>query len=324
MRDMVEQIVQYPNIGDMRAVRPMIRAGEMSVRAMEASANDVPPEWPRTFWDECFRRTQCDPALWAEDPPAGPNKKALALEWRNIRIATIEHWDSTTTTTSTDPKRDTVFGIALYALSCLLEMNAGVSAAGITGRLLLRTLAECRITLAYLVNCADDETWKKFRAYGTGQAKLAFMKLDEMPADEPGFVNMDFLHGLVNEDYFQEFLPVDLGHWCGKDLRRMADESGTKDDYDKYYAWTSAFVHGHWGALRNTSFTQCLNPLHRFHRIPILTHRFMENCVGDGVNLVNAILRDLGKAFPGFTAQFKASGITHEEPAQDDTPPPVT
>lgn len=49
------------------------------------------------------------------------------------------------------------------------------------------------------------------------------------------------LEMLANEDFFQEFVEIDLGHWCGKDLRRMSEDAGTKGDYDRFYGWASGF-----------------------------------------------------------------------------------
>ncbi|WP_342654969.1 DUF5677 domain-containing protein [Pseudomonas sp. F3-2] len=169
---------------------------------------------------------------------------------------------------------------------------------------MLRSLTECRISLAYLVRCGTDNMWKKFRSYGAGQAKLALLKHEEMSGQKPQFVNQETLEALSNEDFFQEYIEIDLGHWCGKDLRRSADELGTKEDYDRYYGWASGFVHGQWGARRDTNFTHCLNPLHRFHRIPLPRHRMLEPTMADAINLVNSILSDVNAAYPGLEDRF--------------------
>lgn len=155
-------------------------------------------------------------------------------------------------------------------------MLVGRNAYGITGRVLLRTLTEARITLAYLKEKDSPELWVKFRAFGVGQAKLALLKLDDI-RNQPKFTNPDVLEQLSNEGYFQEFVSIDLGHWCGLDLRKMAEASNTKDDYHRFYGWSSSFVHGHWSALRDAGMVHCFNPLHRLHRIPLSGHRMLEN-----------------------------------------------
>ena len=71
------------------------------------------------------------------------------------------------------------------------------------------------------------------RDLGLGQAKLAILKFDEMAENKPSFVSASVLETLSNEDFFQEYVQIELGHWCGLDLRKMAEDSRTKDDYDK-------------------------------------------------------------------------------------------
>ncbi len=85
----------------------------------------------------------------------------------------------------------------------------------------------------------------------------------------------------------------------------MAEDSRTKDDYDKVYAWASTFVHGHWPALRDSCMTHCFNPLHRLHRVPLLGHRLLEDAVSDGVRLVNLILDDVAALYPEFVPRVE-------------------
>ncbi len=80
----------------------------------------------------------------------------------------------------------------------------------------------------------------------------------------------------------------------------MAEASSTKGDYDRFYGWSSSFVHGHWSAVRDATMTHCFNPLHRLHRIPLPGHRKLENAVWDGAELVNAMLADLSSLYPTF------------------------
>jgi len=121
-----------------------------------------------------------------------------------------------------------------------------------------------------------------------------------MSENKPSFVSLTVLEQLSNEDFFQEYVQIELGHWCGLDLRKMAEVSGTKDDYDKVYGWASTFVHGHWSALRDACMTHCYNPLHRLHRVPLPGHRLLEDAVPDAVRLVNSILDDVAALYPDF------------------------
>ena len=213
----------------------------------------------------------------------------------------LHHWFDTLETIAVDSKHDSAFGFGFSGLAVLLEMIIGRNGSGITGRALLRTLVECRIALAYLRHSGTLELWDKFRRFGMGQAKLALLKLDEMSENKPSFVSSTVLEQLSNEDFFQEYVQIELGHWCGLDLRKMAEVSGTKEDYDRVYGWASTFVHAHWPALRDSCITHRFNPLHRLHRVPLPGHRLLEDAVPDGAQLVNSILGDVSTLYPEFT-----------------------
>jgi hypothetical protein len=303
MKERIEEIVHYPNRGDMRSVRPSIRAMEIGF-ASSGGAKNAQTAWASDFWSECFFRTACVPA---ENPRSIGNEHKIKESIGALQVThrhLIDHWFATVSTTGIDARHDAAFGFCFYGIAVLLEMLVGRNAFGIIGRVLLRTLAEVRITLAYLREKDSQELWVKFRAFGVGQAKLALLKLDDIH-NQPKFANPDVLEQLSNEDYFQEFVPIDLGHWCGIDLRKMAEASNTKSDYDRFYGWSSSFVHGHWSALRDASMMHCFNPLHRLHRIPLPSHRMLESAAWDGAELVNAMLSDLSSLYPTFESRTK-------------------
>jgi hypothetical protein len=311
MKERVEELISYPNKGDMRSVRPFIRAGEMTF-AMHITPEDT---WGKTFWRECLDKTMCVPAGLPRPPDSEYDQVGSINVVQQVHTALLDHWFTTLDTTAVDSKHDSAFGFGFYGLAVLLEMIVGRNGLGIIGRALLRILVECRITLAYLRHVGTDELWDKFRAFGTGQAKLALLKLDEMSENKPNFVSSAVLEQLSNEDFFQEYVQIELGHWCGLDLRKMAEVSGTKDDYDKVYGWASTFVHGHWSALRDACMTHCFNPLHRLHRVPLLGHRLLEDAVPDAARLVNLILDDVGALYPDFAPRIVLVALEKEAEA---------
>lgn len=297
MAERFEEIIQYPNQGDMRTVRPSIRSMEGGLTGLLEGAL---PSWPKAFWDECLQRTGCIAGDVASQAPRSYDVGRAIHRVMEVQDALIAHWAGTLTTSGVDARHDTSFGFGLYALAVILEMLVGRNGHGILGRTLLRTLVESRITFAYLAFKNSAELWKKFRSFGTGQAKLALLKLDMLEGDLPEFANTEVLERLANEDYYEEFVSIDLGHWCGIDLRKMAEDSGTKDDYDRVYGWASAYVHGHWGALRDACMTHCFNPLHRMHRVPLRGHRLLEDAVPDAIPLVNHVLDSVSEMYPTF------------------------
>lgn len=303
MKERAEEIIHYPNRGDMRSVRPSIRAMEISF-AMPSGVKKAQTVWASDFWAECFLRTACVPA---EIPRSLGNKHKIresieALQGTHHHL--INHWFETASTSDIDSRHDTAFGFCFYGIAVLLEMLIGGNEFGITGRVLLRTLVEIRITLAYLKKMDDPALWTKFRSFGVGQAKLALLKLDDIH-NQPKFATPEVLERLSNEDYYQEFVAIDLGHWCDLDLRKMAEASNTKSDYDRFYGWSSSFVHGHWSALRDACMMHCFNPLHRLHRIPLPSHRILEGAACDGVELLNAMLIDLSSLYPLFEKRIE-------------------
>jgi hypothetical protein len=182
------------------------------------------------------------------------------------------------------------------------ELLALGNATRALGRLGLRSLVELRITFAYLHATDAIDAWRKFRAYGAGQAKLAYLKLLETE-QLPSFISVETLERLANEDVWHEFLEIQLGNWDATDLRKMSERSGMKTTvYDRYYDWTSAFVHGNWGAIRDTVYDVCLNPLHRLHRLPAEIPRALPDVVDDAYGLLCGILVTLEDLYPGFPA----------------------
>jgi hypothetical protein len=214
----------------------------------------------------------------------------------------VEHPGATRNTTAVDARHDAVFGIGLYALSILKELLLIGAGNMISARMSLRTLLECFVTLAYLVKRDSDELWRAYRAFGAGHVKLAFIKLNEREG-KVGYVKTESLERLANEDVWQEFLPINLGHWEKTNLRAMSQQADVKGGYDQYYGWTSAFSHGHWGAVRDTVLQTCQNPLHRLHRIPRATRRTLEDVVHDACRLVDQVLAEVSKAYLRFDAR---------------------
>lgn len=294
MADHLEELRLFPEKGDMRRVRPSIRSNEMMIR------RNPPTPWIQMFWAELLKKTRCiDPS------PEGYsfvetviNPKALYA----ARYEVIQRFGENLTAIRADARLDSAFGLALYAISIVEELGFHRIQVSIVGRFALRALVEANITLRYLAQRDDENLWKSYRVYGAGQAKLAFLKAQEAEGELPPFIDESALHEIANEDIWQEFLDIDIGHWANSNLRKLATECGAKDLYDKYYDWVSTYNHSHWGAIRDTNFITCHNPLHRLHRIPRVEHRSLNSVEGDAVELVNQMLDVLDRLYPGESA----------------------
>lgn len=300
--DIAEQWFGYPNVGDQREVRPTIRAAEITPRL-----NSPDLTWPRDFWRVCWASTPClelpsKNGIELQTPATSTTSRDAV---NNARDSLRQHWQQTHSTTAIDAKHDCIFGTAFYALRILEELLSIGTAQSVLGRLGLRTLLDVRVNLRYLLKADKEVNWEKWRRYGSGQAKLNALKLDGME-QSPSFVDQESLENIANEDIWEEMVSIKLGHWTEKDLRKLSIECGLKDTYDRYYSWSSAFVHGNWGAVRESSYTTCGNPLHRLHRYP-KDHQ-LPDVISDAVCLVDQILAEVGSVYPGFVARTQIEG----------------
>ena len=231
-----------------------------------------------------------------------------------LRDRLQEHWHRTHHTTAIDPKHDAVFGMAFYSLRILDEMMGIGIGTSILGRLGLRTILEIRINLKYLLDQDNEELWKKWREFGAGQAKLNVLKFDEL-IDPPKFIDIKTLEQIANEDIWEEFLTVNLASWSGLDLRKLSERTGLKNDYDKHYSWTSGYAHGMWGAVRESCYQTCGNPLHRLHRYP--ERRPLQDTVDDAAMLVDEIIQHVDEAYPKFEWRLLTNTKTEQNAPPD-------
>lgn len=293
----VNELALYPHLGDQRSVRPSIRATEISL-----SVDTTGEGFPREFWNCCLEATECFP-LSERIEQADHVVGTTVTQFERVRTHLIAHCGSTRTSSGVDGRHDTVFGMSLFALALVGELIRIGASTTIGGRFTLRTLLELYVTLAFLVTKDAPELWSSYRVFGSGQAKLALLKLEEMD-EQPYSISMETLQSLANEDMWQEFLSIDIGHWTRSNLRKLSEDAGVKEDYDRFYSWTSMYSHGHWAALRASVFDTCGNPLHRLHRIPRSTPRTQRDVLSDAVILVDKLLSLVDRAYPNFAARL--------------------
>jgi hypothetical protein len=313
MEERVREFFEYPNRGDQRSVRPSIRANEIGLGIREGRETT----WPTDFWQDCWQRSDCILIPKARFKDAGLSKRGNDVLELYAKVG--EYAASQEAGTSVSARFDTVFGLVMYALSLSAPIIKTGGHARAEGRLVLRALVESYITLSYLLSEDSEELWLKYRRHGTGQAKLAYLKLYDLEEQEqPEYVPVDALERYANEDIWQEYTEINLGNWAGKDLRALAEQCGAKDVYDKYYVWPSSYMHSQWTAVRDVVFDQCFNPLHRFHRIPAEPNFQLPSVGPDMVKLLNLHLDRLNQAYPGFKHRMQSSE-TRDDEAPDHT-----
>lgn len=312
MKDRVLEIFEYPNRGDLRKVRPSIRAAEM----VELPSKKANP-WPTSFWTFCYENTPCLPESGRkEEAPEreqeererkeaqrDQERKHYSSECQRVGEALFKHFAQTSVTSAMDPRHEGACGFAFYSLVLFAELILHGLDRSISARLGIRALVECFITFAYLLQKADPTLWHEYRVYGAGQAKLAHLKLQEI-GRVPECLNGEMLDLVANEDSWQELVTINIGHWGNSDLRTMSDQAGVKEVYDQYYGATSGYMHATWAAVRETVYEVCLNPLHRRHRVPVVNLRGLPNSTGSACELVNRVLELLHQAYPEFSERL--------------------
>jgi len=238
----------YPNDGDQTRVRPSIRASEIAESPMhDYAARNL---WATSFWLQCLNKTSCGP--FVKSAFRVPRVVTTRAHAQRVLKELSEAAVSTASTSGHDARHGAAFGLVAYALNILIELFGIGVAQGVLGRLGLRAVFESFVTLAHLADKDDLALWEGFREYGQGQAKLAMLKVDDF-VDPPLFVTTEVLEELASEDKAPYFLSINLGHWANKDLRKLSEAVGHKEEYDRLYPWTSAFVHGNWAAVRGSS-----------------------------------------------------------------------
>ena len=296
LKRFVDDMGSYPSLEPGCPEGATVRASEL------AFVSDLPTDrsWPKEFWTEAWEKFPCF-ELVVPDDVVDVSVSTTYERLQGVLTALEGHWNQTHLTTEIDAKHDAIFGMAFYSLRIIREMMTFGMSGGILARLGLRTLLEISINLKYLVDQNDVALWQEWRKYGAGQAKLSSLKVDNLQ-DPPQFIDPESLENIASEDMREEFVTIDVGNWAGADLRKISEQVSVKETYDKYYPWASSYSHAMWGAVRESSYRICANPLHRLHRYP--EQQTLEDCLYDAVILVDEILGLVDAVYPSFTPRL--------------------
>ncbi|TSA87782.1 hypothetical protein FNU79_00540 [Deinococcus detaillensis] len=298
LADLAREILEYPNWGQMEKVRPSVRAAEITLSQVREHGGlpNEETEWTKHFWEVGFQATPC---LVGERVHQNEEIDVNIFQDEIFRLRTevSEAFIDTQTTSAIDTRHDGAFGLILYAIDICSEISQPKIHNGTLGRIGLRTVVEIFITLSYLIKLDDPKKWEAYRNYGAGQAKLAFLKLLDVES-LPDFVDMEALEDLANEDLWQEFLTIKIGNWDAGNLRKMSEAADEKNIYDSFYDWTSGYIHGQWGVVRDTTMTNCVNPLHRLHRVPKQYQDYRASVIGDLRVLLANMVNKLKVIYP--------------------------
>ena len=303
--DRLVLLSKYPEPSEYPITRPFIRAIEMTLRNVESGVekpeNVIGPN-SKEFWFEMLKKSPC--VTHQHTSENGQHvQPGLHEHLIDVKNALAEHFFNSITGTAIDPRMDSAFGLCLFSLKIAIEVSLSPEELNLLSRMALRSVVESFITLRYLSVKDDSAIWMQYRNYGSGQTALAFLK-NSVGLNPPDFIDLSKLEALANEDAWLETKDIAIGNWANLNLRRMSEEADVKPVYDSFYDWSSGFVHGHWGVVRDTCFVTCLNPLHRLHRVPSSVPA-PPPVIIDMCKLVNRCLDELNSLYPAFKRRIK-------------------
>ena len=140
----------------------------------------------------------------------------------------------------------------------------------------LRPMTEVYLNLAWIVADPDARA-HAFLLHGLGQAKLRVEHLKSAQGNasanrkELFSASVDELERWIDSQQYRFLTEVNLGSWSEMNLRKMAEEVNELPFYNYCYTLYSAGVHSMWHHIGIYNLRQCMNPLHRFHKVPAIT-----------------------------------------------------
>ena len=109
---------------------------------------------------------------------------------------------------------------------------------------------------------------------------------------------MIYLDVLVSEFRDDKYVDMDTKYFDKHNIREKAIDVGEKDLFGLFYDYDSAFEHGLWGAVRESSLIKCDAAEHQFHCVPDITNeQKLKSVWKDAKTTMNKILRVLKEVY---------------------------
>lgn len=296
LQEQTELLNAYPYLSHdnerMRKARPTVRATEMMLLQFEK----INVEYIKDFWRCVSEMTECSiysVRFHEEDRNINTYMECLYEVFNYLSELFVS-------TSPLDNKMSVLLGISTYSYKRFLEAYEHKLFNAISGRSCIRVLIENYIMIKYLLKneAAHENIWKDFQLYGLGQYKLILERYRE--GDAPAETHFDeiYVEALVNELGAEEFLDIDTRYFDQQNIRIKADNVGEKSLYGLYYDYDSAFEHGLWGAIRESSMLKCNNPAHQYHCVPDITNQNrLKSVLPDCIRVMNKILIVLNEVY---------------------------
>lgn len=264
-KEMIDSLNLYSQIDhdniEMRHIRPMIRASEMTSQ-MILEHNQA---FCKEFWKQVSMISDCD-LFMLNYKPNSTDLTSYIKTLNNI----FEYFISCyTATDQLNKKFEVILGIGTYSLKIFKEIYEHKLENSLIGRSSVRILIENYIMLKFLIHKEQENSgvWKEYQEYGLGAFKKIIAHLREMPKPNLSHVNYEYIELLINEHKDEIFQDIDLNYFGG-DMRKKAEIINEKSLWALCYQYGSSYSHGLWGAIRESCMLGCKNPSHHSHCIP--------------------------------------------------------
>lgn len=139
--------------------------------------------------------------------------------------------------------------------------------------IILRVMVDTLITFKWILKDLSARA-NKFILYGLGQEKLYIEHLKKKceadgknPAED---AYIEVLEKALAMQRIPDLTEVNLGSWSGQGTRDMAIDAGCELLYNTAYSPFSAATHSMWNHVSRYNLMTCENPLHGYHRNPVL------------------------------------------------------
>ncbi len=293
-----EAFVNYPHTSHddekMRMYRPSIRVTEMM--DFESSPDKYFIDF---FWKEIGLKTDCKPVIFDfKNKDEGMNYKKYILEFQEkLNYILSEQKEKSLV----DDKFDVIIGTITFALKIFNDVIEKNIDDNIIGRHAFRTILETYINIKYLLKIESEHPniWEEYKLYGIGKYKLPLLKERENieQKDKTHFVE-PLIDIVINEVIWEEFVDIDLRYFDNKRIKEKFEEVGEKHLYEVLYEYDNNFIHGFWGAVRESSMLHCDNATHRYHSIPDINfQQKMPSVNNDIYKIMNKFSKLIDEAF---------------------------
>ena len=192
---------------------------------------------------------------------------------RTVRAELSERWSNWDIDLSENEMHEVVGALLARQVTLATQLACSPSAwNGHIAPLVLRSMTDVYINLAWILEDPVQRS-RQFILFGLGQEKLDIehrrQELKREGKSDEDDVLIKAKENWINQQRYTFLVEVNVGSWSGKPTRILAEESGCLDLFRYAYTPFSAAVHSTWNHVGRYNLTQCSNPLHKYHRIPI-------------------------------------------------------